>query len=262
MTPATVWAQLAAPIPAEAIEWRQDGRPVARRTGFAARFVPYINAQVVRRRLDDVVPGDWHLSLTVLPSHPDETDTTEREYSIKAALTVQGITRECIGSGADYKAAATDAFKRAAVRFGVASDLYDFDQLWVTVDSDSKFAKPLEDPSAAYARRAQNGGGAAASAPPAAATAAAPAGGSAPAPARRSVPVSTGEPVPPCPKCGGLMWDNSLTKRNPKAPDFKCRDKACDGAQWEKAKPDRSAAALVYDDFPAALRDVDDDLPF
>ena len=28
------------------------------------------------------------------------------------------------------------------------------------------------------------------------------------------------------------MWDNRLSKRNPKAPDFKCRDRRCDGAVW------------------------------
>lgn len=36
-----------------------------------------------------------------------------------------------------------------------------------------------------------------------------------------------------CPKCGAAnCWDNRTTKRNPKAPDFKCRDKSCDGAVW------------------------------
>jgi hypothetical protein len=28
------------------------------------------------------------------------------------------------------------------------------------------------------------------------------------------------------------MWDNRLSKRNPKAPDFKCRDRSCDGVIW------------------------------
>lgn len=35
-----------------------------------------------------------------------------------------------------------------------------------------------------------------------------------------------------CPKCGGRMWDNRLDKKNPKAPDFKCRDRSCDGVVW------------------------------
>jgi len=48
-----------------------------------------------------------------------------------------------------------------------------------------------------------------------------------------SVPATavTGE-APRCPKCAGEMWDNRASKRNPKAPDFKCRDRGCDGVVW------------------------------
>jgi hypothetical protein len=38
--------------------------------------------------------------------------------------------------------------------------------------------------------------------------------------------------APACPKCGARMWDNRASKRNPKAPDFKCRDGRCDGVLW------------------------------
>lgn len=38
--------------------------------------------------------------------------------------------------------------------------------------------------------------------------------------------------APACPKCGGRMWDNRANKRNPRAPDFKCRQRACDGVLW------------------------------
>lgn len=37
---------------------------------------------------------------------------------------------------------------------------------------------------------------------------------------------------PACPTCGGRMWDNRATKRSPKAPDFKCRNRDCDGRVW------------------------------
>lgn len=41
---------------------------------------------------------------------------------------------------------------------------------------------------------------------------------------------------PPCPICSGAMWDNRPGKadgtRSPKAPDFKCKDKACEGVIW------------------------------
>lgn len=41
------------------------------------------------------------------------------------------------------------------------------------------------------------------------------------------------------------MWDNRQTKTNPKAPDFKCRDRACDGVVWppKNGKPPVAAAS-------------------
>src|ERR1700716_1567743 len=44
-----------------------------------------------------------------------------------------------------------------------------------------------------------------------------------------------------CPKCQGPMWDNREGKRNPKAPDFKCKDRECDGVIW----PPRGATAAA-----------------
>ena len=41
-----------------------------------------------------------------------------------------------------------------------------------------------------------------------------------------------GDGSPACPACGGRMWDNRATKKNPKAPDFKCRSRECDGRVW------------------------------
>lgn len=39
---------------------------------------------------------------------------------------------------------------------------------------------------------------------------------------------------PSCPKCGSDMWDNRATKKNPRQPDFKCKEykNGCDGAVW------------------------------
>ncbi|MGN6206015.1 hypothetical protein [Humibacter sp.] len=58
--------------------------------------------------------------------------------------------------------------------------------------------------------------------------------------------MTTTEPL--CPKCQGPMWDNRETKKNPKAPDYKCRDKACDGVIWPpkgNAAPRAAAPAPV-----------------
>ncbi|HEU5174807.1 MAG TPA: Rad52/Rad22 family DNA repair protein [Gemmatimonadaceae bacterium] len=227
-----LWARLAAPLPAGAISWRQDGRPVQRDGRWIARFVCYVDANTVRERLDTVVPGEWDLTLDLLPALPG--DDGEQNCSFKARLQILGVIREDVGTGRDYKSAATDAFKRAAVRFGVAHELYAFEQNWVQVDGDGRYAKPLEDPAAAYARRYGTLTGPAADAsrvqPPAATDSAA------------TVESATGPRAldePSCPRCGGRMWDNRATRRNPKAPDYKCRTRSCDGAIW----PPRGSAA-------------------
>lgn len=43
-----------------------------------------------------------------------------------------------------------------------------------------------------------------------------------------------------CADCGGNeFWDNRENKRNPKGPDYKCRDKACNKAGWLKSRAAR-----------------------
>jgi hypothetical protein len=216
-----VWSKLSAPVPAGAISWRQDGKATARDGKYFARFVAYIEANTVRERLDTVVPGEWDLTLELLPAISAE-DGEGAQCSFKARLQILGVIREDVGTGRDYKQASTDAFKRAAVRFGVANELYGYEQNWVEVDGDSKYAKPVEDPQAAYARRYGKPGSV--------------------IPAQTNAVPSTNAPVPSsmltdleivsCPKCGGRMWDNRLTKRNPRAPDYKCQNRSCDGVIW------------------------------
>ena len=208
-----LWAALAAPLPHGVISWRQDGRPITRDGRHVARFVAYIEANTVRERLDAVVPGEWDLTLELLPPVTGlDEDANQGACSFKARLQILGVIREDVGTGKDYKQAATDAFKRAAVRFGIAHELYAYEQNWVQMDGDGKYAKPLEDPALVYQRRTSRG-------------------------VQRTADLAVvSEPRTAdeqgCPKCGGRMWDNRLTKRNPKAPDFKCRDRTCDGVLW------------------------------
>ena len=66
------------------------------------------------------------------------------------------------------------------------------------------------------------------------------------------------------------MWDNRHSKRTPKAPDFKCRDRSCDGEVWppRDGKPGRAPVAPVT--VPAEPEELtldsgplgDDDIPF
>lgn len=262
-----IWSKLSAPLPAGVISWRQDGKPVLRDGRWFARFVCYVEANTVRERLDGVVPGEWDLTLDLLPSLPG--DDGEPTCSFKARLQILGVIREDVGTGRDYKAAATDAFKRVAVRFGIAHELYAYEQNWVQVDSDSKYAKPLEDPAEAYARRLArlesraNGARGTAAEPPVA--------GRSEVQVETTLaatgPLATDEPS--CPKCGGRMWDNRLTKRNPKAPDYKCRNRSCDGVIWpakagqNDAPPRHDAGPLVADE-PTTLAPVTetDEVPF
>lgn len=72
---------------------------------------------------------------------------------------------------------------------------------------------------------------------------------------------------PSCPTCGGAMWDNRERKTNPKAPDYKCKDKQCDGVIWPPREANGKPAPLPQP-VPAGDFDVDAyapddaDLPF
>jgi hypothetical protein len=221
-----VWAKLSAPLPAGVISWRQDGKVTARDGKYFARFVAYIEANTVRERLDNVVPGEWDLTLELLPVISGE-DGDGSQYSFKARLQILGVIREDVGTGRDYKQASTDAFKRAAVRFGIANELYAYEQNWVEMDGDGKYAKPVDDPQSAYTRRYGKAG----------VVVAAVGANAVPAPAPTSMLTDT--EMVSCPKCGGRMWDNRLTKRNPRAPDYKCQNRSCDGVIW----PPKAAAS-------------------
>ncbi|MGH7625393.1 MAG: Rad52/Rad22 family DNA repair protein [Gemmatimonadaceae bacterium] len=232
-----VWSALAAPVPAGAISWRQDGKPITRDGRHLARFVCYIEANTVRERLDTVVPGEWSLTLEMLPpiSAGDDNDGV---CAFKARLQVLGVVREDVGTGRDYKQASTDAFKRAAVRFGIANELYSYEQNWVELDGDGRGAKPLEDPAQAYERKYGKARGTESQR-----SAAADTEGSA-----QPVAAAADSEEVSCPVCGGRMWDNRLTKRNPRAPDFKCRDRNCDGVIWPARTAEPAAATTTEQD--------------
>lgn len=213
------WSALAAPLSSASVAWRQDGRPIERDGKFFARFVAYVEANTVRERLDSVVPGEWNLTMELLPpAGADDADGAEpNRYAFKARLQILGVVREDVGTGRDYKQAATDAFKRAAVRFGIGHELYQLGTNWVELDGGGKGARPLEDPQIAHERRMQGQ-------PSDVAT------GGSPALSLDRGPEAAD--VPPCPVCNGRMWDNRQNKRNPRAPDFKCRDRRCEGVVW------------------------------
>ena len=252
-----VWVALAAPLSRSDIEWRADGKPTANGT---CRFVPYTNAQAVLRRLDSVAKGEWDVTITELPilrleeKQRDGTVTSRQVVPVKSRITVLAVAREDIGQGEDYKGAASDAFKRAAVRFGIGAELYGIGTVWVKVGT-GNYPAPLEDPYDAWQRSLQPGAQRPASVVRADAATPAPR----PLPASFTAPddgaLLDPDPTPTvrlegvlhpddaaCPTCAGSMYDNREGKRNPKAPNFKCKDKGCEGVIW----PPRGGASDPY----------------
>ncbi len=184
--------------------------------GTKGQFLAYIDARDVAKRLDEVVGAEcWQDSFEIV---------NDQRAVIKAGLGLKiddaWIWKYDYGypnSDQDeepLKSSSSDAFKRAAVKWGIGRFLYDLEPEWLEVD---KWGKPLDS----------------ATSRPAPAMTTAP---------QRQVDTQTGEIVEPtpaassvtpsCPVCSGAMWDNRADKRNPKAPDFKCKDKTCDGAIW------------------------------
>lgn len=91
-----------------------------------AMLVVYLQHTDVYNRLEEVDPA-WAVSLV--------DEQVRGEYvSIRAKLTLRGVTRENSGEGRDPKSAASDAIKRAAMLFGVGRYLYDSERAWVEYD--------------------------------------------------------------------------------------------------------------------------------
>lgn len=80
----------------------------------------------------------------------------------------------------------------------------------------------------------------------------------------------TSAATPPCPKCGGPLWDNRAENAKRKAagqrarPAFSCKDKdGCNAAYWDEKDvlPPSPGLGEVEPDVPDA-NEGDDDLPF
>ena len=67
---------------------------------------------------------------------------------------------------------------------------------------------------------------------------------------------------PSCPTCSGSMWDNREKKTNPKAPDFKCKDKNCQGVIWRHGEKPRGPVPQSRGPLLDAPPPTDDDMPF
>ena len=240
-----VLAKLGQPFDPEVVEFKAGATTQDKSRALA---LAYVDTRVYQVRLDAVAP-DWRNEYT-------------REYAgdrviVTCALTVAGVTRQAIGESLQASArhdgstvieenaatsAEAQAFKRACSAFGLGRYLYSVPQVWAEYDG----ARRQFSSAGLQALRAMLGTGKYE-----------PAVGHNPQPGTSSGNGSSGDPqgassghsaaagtgdtssvsTEACPKCGGPMWDNRAGKRNPKAPDYKCKDRGCDGAIWPAKAP-------------------------
>jgi hypothetical protein len=97
-------------------------------------IVGYVDARLVAERLNLVVPHLWQDSYEL---YGDRVDSG----FIVCHLTIGDLTRSDIGKAQGTegpKAAYSDAFKRAAVKFGIGVSLYAMSRVWLDVSSNGK----------------------------------------------------------------------------------------------------------------------------
>lgn len=144
--------RLAAPFAAGVVSFKPQAVK-----GDRALAVAYISARDVMARLDEAVgAGGWSDEYVVLPDG----------LSVMCRLTVtldgKTVTKCDVGGPSDQpaggdrvKAAFSDAFKRAAVKFGVGRYLYGLPQVWCEFDPKTKrFLREPQLPGAAPAAAA------------------------------------------------------------------------------------------------------------
>jgi hypothetical protein len=243
-----VLAELAQPFDPESVEFKAGATTQDKARALA---LAYVDSRVYQARLDAVAP-DWRNEYT-------------REYAgdrviVTCALTVAGVTRQAIGESLQASArhdgstvieenaatsAEAQAFKRACSAFGLGRYLYSVPQVWAEYDAQRRQFTPAAvhalremlrtgkyEPAAVHgsngsAQGANNGNGATANH-----------GGHG-----TGAGDETTTDAPACPKCGGAMWDNRASKKNPRAPDFKCKKADCDGVIWPAKQPAAAPAS-------------------
>lgn len=131
-----IWQLLSEPFNPNTIKWRVGStnakslncKPWEATKGMA---LAYVDARIVMQRLDNVIgPGAWQ---------DEYEETTQGRILCKLSIKIDGewITKSD-GAGMTgtegEKGAISDAFKRAAVKFGIGRYLYAFPNVWVLLE--------------------------------------------------------------------------------------------------------------------------------
>jgi hypothetical protein len=125
------------PFEAELVKWKVQTNP--REDSDMAVVVTYIDARDVAERLDRATNGDWS------DDYGRPVVLAGNQHSLECRLTICGVTRTDVGTVPvprdgedDTKNLYSDAFKRAAVKFGVAAHIYRFPNVMARVEKRGK----------------------------------------------------------------------------------------------------------------------------
>jgi len=134
--------KLKAPFPPDKISWRigSIGKDFSPERGGKAIALAYIDARDVMDRLDEVCgPAGWQCKY----SHANGKTVCDLAIYISSETVEEWVWKADGAGDSDIEAekgALSDAFKRAAVRWGIGRYLYDLPAPWVAID---KFKKIL-----------------------------------------------------------------------------------------------------------------------
>ncbi len=127
---ARIGRELAAPLDADSVEWRVQGRPEPNKR---VQLVPYIDARTVQDRLDAAVGcGNWSFTYTPLVV----ADSALRVA--QGSLAVFGVVKQDIGEAGGIepnKGTVSDCLKRCAVMWGVGRYIYSLPVVWAQLDA-------------------------------------------------------------------------------------------------------------------------------
>jgi hypothetical protein len=144
--------ELRRPFTPEGMNWKVQ----TAKAGGKAMIVGFIDSRQVNERLNHICPGDWSDDYSVV-------HRTESLIVVECGISIMQQTRSDVGevqfskaNGIEWKSAYSDAFKRAAVKWGIGVPLYYMPRIYFDTDDlkQGKYlaSKHLTDLKERYAR--------------------------------------------------------------------------------------------------------------
>lgn len=130
-------AELAKPFSPDQVSWRAQGKPTP---NTRVQVVAYLDARDVQDRLDSAVgAGNWTFDWT-----PIVTNATGLLVA-KGTITIFGVSKSDVGDASSIegtKGTVSDAFKRAAVMWGIGRELYSLGKQDALLDARGHITAP------------------------------------------------------------------------------------------------------------------------